>query len=152
MLWQNRYATTNQDELEGIAPLVNGGALAVGRSYNAGRGADAWWLYLDSTGAIVSQTTFGDTGDETIHAVTRRISGAVLVGQHAVAMSQSPRALAIALDATGAVRWSHLLQPAGATTSSLTAVTTLASGDVLAVGQSDNNAWFVEFDDTNSQR
>jgi hypothetical protein len=143
VVWQQRYATVNQDELEGVVELANHDVLAVGREYIAGRGADAWWLRLDpATGAILSQTTFGDANDETIHGVARTTGGAVLVGE------QATRALAIAIDDTGAVRWSRLLLPAGASASSLAAVTTLANGDVLAVGARDSAAWFVELDDS----
>ncbi|MDX2091760.1 MAG: hypothetical protein SFX73_28120 [Kofleriaceae bacterium] len=143
-LWQHRYSTVNKDELEGIVELAGGGYVVVGRTFATGRDMDALILRLDASGQILGQTTFGSAGQEMIHdiAVTSATT-AVVVGEHV----DSSSGLVLGIDlTTGAVQWSKLLKVG--TYSQLDGVTTLANGNVVAVGVNSTGAWLLELTST----
>lgn len=144
-LWLHRYGTPNKDELEGIVELAGGGYVAVGRTFATGRGMDVWILRLDASGNILGQTTYGTTGDETIHGITMTsATTAILVGEQTATANSG---LVLGIDVTtGAVQWSKLLGTG--TFAKLDAVAKLGNGNVVAVGGTSAGAWFLELTPT----
>ena len=108
--WQEAIGGPEYDYAAAIAPLSQGGYLAVGASGSSGAGyADLWALKLDAGGKVIWQKTYGgDQWDYGASLAPTPEGGCIVVGGTQSFGAKLTDAWALRLDPDGQVLWQKL--------------------------------------------
>ncbi len=141
---------TGDEELHGLAPLDDGGAIAVGERKNGAGTVDALWMRLDAAGGVLLQKEIANAeGPDRLYDVAAAVNGeSVAVGVRSVtggSGGDAGQGHVVGIDGAGNVAWSFV---AGGKGEDALAAVARDAGGSIAVGHRAGGAtaWAVRHD------
>lgn len=110
VVWQQSIGGRLSDQLYGIAPARDGGAVVAGHTRSRGRGgSDAWVVRMNASGSVIWDRVYGGEEDDRARAIAPTGDGGFLVVGHTRSSGAGQDdAWVLHLDAAGAILWERL--------------------------------------------
>lgn len=153
--WQHAFGGTGSDHFSAIDASPNGYYVG-GTITDAGGNQDAWVLELDFAGNPIWQETFGGKGSDRLRALSATADGvAISIDSNSTLAGKSVsffRPWLIRLDTSGKSKWQRVYDFSGGDSwTDLVALSGggfVATGEVIAAGFFQGDAWVVRLNDT----